>query len=653
MRRHSLLSLSTLSLALLTLLLSSCFRMPEMSREDIAFQRKQHENTILKETVYVPSTIPYEEGRSGGIYQTNIMDGMKTLNMANPLDGSTQDILGFLFPYLMDYDPNTKKWIPNIASAQLVEDPQNFIQERNLSQEEADIISKIPADGLGVIYTIRDDAKWYIPTTGETIDLTAEDPIFWYNEISGDSRFQDNGYAGQFMQMPDGEMKRIEAIQLTPKSFIFIFPQRMANPIYATSMNFGPSYIYKKAKKGFSDAEITEKKDIEAVKALFPMGSDTKLIPTAGPFYMEEYTKDVRIVMKKNPTYFKKDDWGNSLPYLDGIKYRFFKSEDAIFNEFKQGRKESIGVSAKKMDYFINLKKKNPNHFKIYSAGPSLSSGFITFNQNPANKDKPFYQWFIKKEFRQAMSSILNRQRIAETIYRGLAEPALDFFSKPNMMYNPEIKLKYTYNPQKAIQLLASIGITPNEEGNMTDPNNNIVKFEIMFQSDSESLSEIFTIFVDEAAKIGITITPRPVDFYMIVDSLTASYQWQSVNLAFTGSNAWPTAGSNVWQSNGNLHLWYPLQESPATAWEKRMDDLYNRGEKTIDREKAKVIWDEYQQIVLEQLPLIYMVQPHRFSAFDNRLGNVRYDSLNEKNWFASEIEYIYFKSEKEISGEQ
>jgi peptide/nickel transport system substrate-binding protein len=137
------------------------------------------------------------------------------------------------------------------------------------------------------------------------------------------------------------------------------------------------------------------------------------------------------------------------------------------------------------------------------------------------------------------------------------------------------------------------------------------------------------SIIADEASKIGIKINLRALDFQKMVEQLSSTYDWQSLMIGF-GANYWPTQGSNVWPSNGNLHLWYPLQEKPATDWEARIDYLYNEGCYTVDHEKAQRIWNEYQRLILEQCPLIYMVRPQSFVAVRNRwdFTNLYYDNI-------------------------
>ena len=58
---------------------------------------------------------------------------------------------------------------------------------------------------------------------------------------------------------------------------------------------------------------------------------------------------------------------------------------------------------------------------------------------------------------------------------------------------------------------------------------------------------------------------------------------------------------------------------------------MYNEGSYTLDYQKAKEIWDEYQEILLEQCPVIYLLRSRGFAAVRNRwnLSNVYYDNIN------------------------
>jgi len=111
--------------------------------------------------------------------------------------------------------------------------------------------------------------------------------------------------------------------------------------------------------------------------------------------------------------------------------------------------------------------------------------------------------------------------------------------------------------------------------------------------------------------------------------------------IGLSGSGIFPSQGSNVYPSSGNLHLWYPNQKSPATEWEARIDYLYSEGMYSVDTKKAQGIWDEFQEILLEELPMIYLMRSRGFWAVNNRwdLTNVYYDNIRN-----AETTYIFLK---------
>jgi peptide/nickel transport system substrate-binding protein len=238
------------------------------------------------------------------------------------------------------------------------------------------------------------------------------------------------------------------------------------------------------------------------------------------------------------------------------------------------------------------------------------------------------------------MSCFFNRDRVVKEVYRGLAEPDLSFFAKPNPYYEPSIKQQFTYDPDRGKQLLAQIGIKPNAAGLMQDSNGNPISYDLTVPVENNLDIDIATIYADELKKVGIKLNVRPIQFQKIVESLTKGYDWQSIMIS-VGSNYFPTQGDNVWLSSGNLHLWNPLQPKPATAWEAEIDTLYWQGYSERDTAKAKQIWDRYQRILLDQVPVMYMVYPLSFSAYLDNWGNIRSDTLG-----APDFNYVYLKAQ-------
>jgi peptide/nickel transport system substrate-binding protein len=539
-------------------------------------------------------------GRLDGTWYDVMSTEPKSFNvLMAEQDSATNAVVSQMQDFLVEYDVVRREWKPRCASFEIRSD-------------EA-------AGTLDLIYTLRDDLYWSYYNSDEKVPVTSDDVIFWYNEIEGDPAFNSSGYNGQFIRMEDGTEAHIDIEKIDARRFVFHFPRIVAEPLLTTNAAIAPRLGYEEAKR---------ERGVQGVLDLFSVDGDPRRIPSMGEWFLVEYTPGQRLVYKRNPNYWKRDQNGLSLPYIEEQIVRIIPDENTKFLLFKEGQIESYTARPEDLDELIN---KPDADYTVFNAEGSLLSSFWTFNQNPKYRDTPQYEWFTQKEFRQAMSCLLNRDRIASQVYRGLAEPKLNFFPEPNPYYNPDITLEYRYDPGRARELLESIGMKKDLLGTLRDGQRRPVTFDLTISSNNTISSDIASIIMAELSQAGIKVNIRVVDFQKMVEQLFTTFEWHSMLMGFSGSNIFPTQGSNVWPSDGNLHAWYPLQESPATEWEARVDYLYNEGAYTLDRDRAMAIWNEYQEIILEQCPVVYLMRPRSFTALRSRwdLSNVYYDNLN------------------------
>lgn len=575
-------------------------KIPEMTLEEIAEYSKNYESLFSKKTKYKPyESQKFVDGKTGGTWNDSITSDPKTFNQyIAHMDGASHTIISQTLDALLDYDAYKKKWTGRTVDYEI---------ETNEKKGT-----------LTVHYTLKENLYWTWYGKKEKVPVTSDDIVFWYNEIEPNPDLKNSGYNGQFLTMPDGSEAHIDCVKIDERRFDFVFPRIVADPLLSTNTEFFPSFMYKKALK---------EKGAEGVKSLFNISSDPKELPSMGEWYIVEYTPGQRIVCKRNPYYHEKDSSGNASIYPDTKIIRIVGNQSTDYLLFKQGKLECYTPQPEEVNDVIENQK---DQYTVYRADGSLGATMWTFNQNPKNKDEKFYKWFCKKEFRQAMSCLLNRDRIIFQTYRGLAEVKDSFFPEPNEFYNPQIKLEYMYNKEKAKRLLEKIGIKQDKKGVMRDSSGDEISFDLSISSASGVLNDIAQIVADECASVGITVNIRQIDFQKMVEQLTATFDWQSIFVGL-GTNYFPSQGSNVWPSSGNMHLWNPSQASPATEWEARVDYLYNEASYTINRETAKKYWNEYQRIILEQCPIIYLVRSKSFCAFSNRWNseNFYYDNKN------------------------
>ena len=83
-----------------------------------------------------------------------------------------------------------------------------------------------------------------------------------------------------------------------------------------------------------------------------------------------------------------------------------------------------------------------------------------------------------------------------------------------------------------------------------------------------------------------------------------------------------PHSGITLWHSGENLHLWHPNQPEPATAWEAELDDIYVKASQELDHDRRVEYYHRAQEIVTENVPLIFTTLGERIIAVRQVSGN-------------------------------
>ena len=84
-----------------------------------------------------------------------------------------------------------------------------------------------------------------------------------------------------------------------------------------------------------------------------------------------------------------------------------------------------------------------------------------------------------------------------------------------------------------------------------------------------------------------------------------------------------PAINPDFWLSSGSAHFWDMGQKTPATDWERRIDELMTRQAASPDMGERKRLFDQVQQIFAEHQPVVYFVAPRVYVATSSRVINV------------------------------
>jgi peptide/nickel transport system substrate-binding protein len=500
---------------------------------------------------------------------------------------------------------------------------------------------EVSEDEQTIVITLKEGLKW---SDGEP--LTVDDVVFSYNEIYLNdkipSSLKDILRIGKSGALPT--VKKIDNLRVE-----FSTPEPFAPFIrYAGGLTILPAHALKESVRTTnSEGELNY---------LTKWGTDTPVteIVGNGMYRIKSYAPNQRIILEKNPFYWRQDNQGNNLPYIENIVWQVIENTDNQLLNFRSGELDTIKVAA---EMFPLLKREeNRGKYTIYNGGPTPASSFICFNINQGKnaQGKPLVdpiksRWFNNKAFRQAIAYGINREAMTNNIYRGLGAPQYSPIPVTSPFYlSPEEGLKiYNYDPEKARKLLLGAGFKYNQNGELLDSEGNQVEFTLLSSAGRKVREQMATQINQDLAKLGIKINMQFLSFNTYVRKLSLSKDWEVYLGGFTGGSIEPHGGYNIWSVNGRLHTFnqgpQPGDEKiegwKVNDWEQQIDDLYIQASQVFDEDKRKEFYGQAQQIIADELPFIYMVNPLEFDAIRNRIQGINYTELGGGFWNLYELQ--------------
>jgi len=345
--------------------------------------------------------------------------------------------------------------------------------------------------------------------------------------------------------------------------------------------------------------------------AILSERSPKKEMTVLGPFMVADYKPGSSVLLKRNPNYWKTDEQGRKLPYLDSIRLDIQPNRDVEMLRFKRGELDLI--NSLDSEYFDKLAAAAPQ--LVHDAGPSLDSEQLWFNE-VAKSPIPAYKknWFRSATFRRAISEAINRDDLSRIVFHGHAQPAVGPFSPANnFWFNGSLKPQ-PYSPDAALKALQADGFRM-ENGALKDKDGNEVVFSIITNAGSKTRERMAVLIQDDLQKIGIHVNVVTLDFPSLIERMTQTYDYEAIILGLTNVDLDPNGEMNVWLSSSENHQWNPQQTSPETSWEAEIDRLMKTQASSTDARKRKEAFDRVQEIVVEQEPFIFLINKNALSA--------------------------------------
>lgn len=366
-----------------------------------------------------------------------------------------------------------------------------------------------------------------------------------------------------------------------------------------------------------------------------------------GPFRLREYQRNIKVVLERNPHFWKKDRAGITLPYLETITLLVIPDFNSEALRFRQGELDMMSSPSLSPENYAMLRRAQRS-YTLRDLGPGLAMDYLWFNLNRGSSG-PGKQYveaeksalFERAEFRLAVSHALDRQGMARSILLGMGTPQYGPVSSGNSQWHNSGILKTEYDPARARKLLAQCGLKDTNGDGILEYGNNGRPLELsLFTSRGNNIREkIAQVIQANLLKVGIRVGVQHFLPNELASRALVSFQYEAVLLGFAPTDVTPDLQTNLWYSNGNIHFWQPNQKKAERPWEATMDTLISRMVNSTQEAVRKASFNQAQDIWARQMPAIPIITPNILAGWNNNLENIRPSILvPHLIWNAEEI---------------
>jgi peptide/nickel transport system substrate-binding protein len=542
-----------------------------------------------------------ESGNRGGKLVITLRSEPRSLNPASPAatnDQNSQGVMARIMADLIHINRATQKTEPALAKSWTV--------------------SK---DGTQFTLKLRRGIRF---SDGEPFD--ADDVIFSFKVYQDEQVHSPQ----RDLLMINGKPIAVEKLDSYTVRFTFPAPYAAAERVF-DGLAIMPRHLLE---KDYKEGKIGQD---------WTLSTPPARIAGLGAFRLKQVIPGDRVVLERNPYYWKIDSKGQRLPYLDELTFLVVPTQDAQVIRFQAG--ESQIISSLSADNFLALEpQQRARHFRLYDAGPGLEYNFLMFNLNDdvegrlpelARKQR----WFRDVRFRQAVSAAIDRASIVRLVYHNRAVPLASHVSPGNRQWFDSAVPVPVHDVSKARELLRSAGFSWKPDGSLVDSSGQSVEFSILVSSSNGQRGQIATLVQDDLKQVGIAAHVVPLESRSASDRLFNSHDYEAIVMGLVSGDADPTPDMNILMSNGQTHLWHLGEKTPATPWEAELDQLMQKQLVTLNYQQRKKIYDRVQEILATQLPMVYLASPNILVGAQEDLGNFRPAIIEQYTfWNADEL---------------
>jgi len=318
----------------------------------------------------------------------------------------------------------------------------------------------------------------------------------------------------------------------------------------------------------------------------------------SGAMVPVKWDKGSQYQMKRNDLFWR------GKTNLDSYFLKVVPDAVQVANQLKTGEID-VGIpDLSQWDSLANVQ----NITRLSYVGPSFD--YYIQNLDPAKTPKAAI--FGDSQVRKALTTALDRKKVAEKVYFGLAAPADSSVSAAQWVHTTP-KTQYPYDVAKAEKMLDAAGWAKGADG-VRAKNGVRMEWELRTNAGNKVRETLITVLADQWKQIGANVTTKTIQFPQLVTQLSQTREFEMILLGI--SEGLDPDTTQLWSSKsiGGGALNGAAYKNP------KVDDLLEQAVQTLDTQKRKGLYQQIQEILMEDLPAPLITYPKTIWGISKRV---------------------------------
>ena len=331
-----------------------------------------------------------------------------------------------------------------------------------------------------------------------------------------------------------------------------------------------------------------------------------RMLVGCGPYRFESWEKGKRILLRRFENYY-----GRSLgimPPLETLAYDIIQHPNTRLQSLLS---KDLDMDSLTPDQWVNRTSSpefGPKGFLKKYSYPGFSYFYIGLNLN-----NPLFQ---DKRVRQALSHLVNREKIRREIFFGLMDAVSGPFPKQSSAYDPSVQ-PYSFDPAAARRLLAEAGWKEGLDGILRKDGRELA-FTVVYPNTSVSFQKMLPVIKEDMKKAGVRMDLLGIEWSVLVQRLEKK-QFEACLLGWTG-----TLKPDPYQ------LWHSSQaDQPASSnhigfVNPKADELIEKIRQCFDPAERTRLYHEFHRLIHDEAPYLFLFSPSSLVVINDAYRNVR-----------------------------